>query len=216
MGRHLGVLAVAAAAMLLAGRAEGAIRITEWMYSGADGEFIEFTNVGAAPVDLAGWSFSDSARAPGAVPLGSLGTIAPGESFVISETPAATFRTAWGLGGSVKVLGENSANLGRSDEINIYDAGNLLIDRLTYGDQIIAGSIRTQNASGIPKTFAALGANDVLQWQLAAAGDGFGSVLGAAGNAGSPGSFTLVPEPATWSLAGATLAAVVVRGRRRK
>src|SRR5690606_10924206 len=127
----------------------------------------------------------------------SLGTIAAGESFVLSETPAATFRTAWGLADSVKVLGENTANLGRNDEINIYDAANTLVDRLTYGDQDIAGSIRTQNASGVPKTLAALGANDVLQWQLAAVGDGFGSFSGAAGHAGSPGSFSLVPEPAT-------------------
>ena len=62
-----------AAAMLLAGRADAAIRITEWMYSGDDGEFIEFTNTGAAAVDLTGWSFSDSARTPGAVPDASPG-----------------------------------------------------------------------------------------------------------------------------------------------
>jgi predicted extracellular nuclease len=212
MSRYF-VAGALALAMVWGGRADAAIRITEWMYAGDDGEFIEFTNLGAVAVDLAGWSYSDSARSPGAVPLGALGTIAPGESFVLAENSADAFRAAWGLTEAVKVQGGNTANLGRSDEINIYDAANVLVDRLTYGDQTIAGSIRTQNASGIPKTLGALGANDALQWQLAVAGDAFGSVAGAAGNAGSPGSFTLVPEPATWALA--TLAGMAIAFRRR-
>lgn len=205
-----------AAAMLLAGRADAAIRITEWMYGGDDGEFIEFTNTGAAAVDLTGWSFSDSARTPGAVPLGALGTIAAGESFILAEPTAAAFRTAWNLPATVKVLGENMANLSRGDEMNIYDAANALVDRLTYSDQTIAGSIRTQNASGNPMTLAALGTNNVLQWQLAVAGDAFGSYAGAAGNLGNPGSFALVPEPATWGLAALAGAAIALRGRRAK
>ena len=215
MSRYLCLLA-ATAAMLLAGRADAAIRITEWMYSGDDGEFIEFTNTGAAPVDLAGWSFSDTARAPGAVSLSALGTIAAGESFILAEPTAAAFRTAWNLSAAVKVLGENTANLGRGDEMNIYDAANALVDRLTYGDQTIAGSIRAQNASGNPKTLGALGANDVLQWQLAVAGDAYGSYAGTAGNLGNPGSFALVPEPATWGLAALAGTVIALRGRRAK
>jgi predicted extracellular nuclease len=215
MSRYFCLLA-AAVAMLLASRAEAAIRITEWMYSGDDGEFIEFTNTGDAAVDLTGWSFSDSARIPGAVALGSLGTIAAGESFLVTEPAAALFRTAWSLPASVKVLGGNSANLGRGDEINIYDATSALVDRLTYNDQTIAGSIRTQNASGNPKTLAALGTNNAVQWQLAVAGDAFGSYAGAAGTLGNPGSFTLVPEPATWGLAALAGAAIALRGRRTK
>lgn len=204
------------AAMVAAGRANAAIRITEWMYSGDDGEFIEFTNTGAAPVDLTGWSFSDSARTPGAVSLSALGTIAAGESFILAEPTAAAFRTAWNLSATVKVLGENTANLGRSDEMNIYDAANTLVDRLTYGDQVIAGSIRAQNASGNPKTIGALGTNDALQWQLAVAGDAYGSYAGAAGNVGNPGSFNLVPEPAAWGLAALAGAAISLRARRMK
>ena len=38
----------------------GAVVITEWMYQGANGEFVEFTNTGTTPVDLAGWSFDAS------------------------------------------------------------------------------------------------------------------------------------------------------------
>jgi predicted extracellular nuclease len=150
------------------------------------------------------------------VSLSALGTVAAGESFIVAEPTAAAFRTAWNLSTAVKVLGENTANLGRGDEMNIYDAASTLVDRLTYGDQVIAGSIRAQNASGNPKTLAALGANDALQWQLAATGDAFGSYAGVAGNLGNPGSFALVPEPATLGLAALAGTAIALRSRRAK
>lgn len=215
MSKYLCVWA-AAVALLLAGHAEAAIRITEWMYSGDDGEFAEFTNLGATAVDLTGWSFSDSARTPGAVSLSTLGTIAPGESFLVAENDASAFRTAWGLAGTVKVLGGNTANLGRNDEINIYDPSNALVDRLTFGDQNIAGSPRTQNASGNPKTLGALGANNALLWQLAVANDKYESFTGAASNVGSPGKFVFIPEPAALSLAAMAAAVFAVRNRRTK
>ncbi len=56
----------------------------------------------------------------------------------------------------VKVVGENAANLGRADEINLFDANGTLIDRLTYGDQRFAGTIRAQNRSGNPLSWADL------------------------------------------------------------
>ena len=43
----------------------GVMRITEFMYSGTNGEFVEFTNVGNAALDLSGWSFDDDSRTPG-------------------------------------------------------------------------------------------------------------------------------------------------------
>jgi len=99
----------------VASSAAAEMRITEYMYSGGNGEFIEFTNVGNAPVDLAGWSFSDSAEAPGAVDLSAFGTVAAGESVILTETAAADFRTAWSLCDAVKVIGGNTTNLGRDD-----------------------------------------------------------------------------------------------------
>ena len=203
----------ASVAMLLAGRAQAAIRITEWMYSGDDGEFIEFTNRGVAAVDLTGWSFSDSAQTPGSVSLSALGTIAPGESFLVTENDASVFRTAWGLAGTVKVLGGNTANLGRNDEINIYDAANALVDRLTYGDEDFPGSIRTQNKSGNPNSAAALGANNPLLWSFSATGDAFGSTTSVAGEIGNPGTYPL-PEPAALTLA--TVGLLVIFGQRRR
>jgi predicted extracellular nuclease len=194
--------AVAATLLFVVGinNSYAAMRITEWMYNGlaagSIGEFVELTNVGNAPVDMSGWSFDDDSRAPGTISLSAFGTAAPGESVVLTDNTAAAFAAAWGLDASVKIIGGNTANLSRNDEINIFDATNALVDRLTYGDQNFAGTIRTSGTSGIPETVAALGVNDPTQWNLAAVGDSFASQLSSDGDVGNPGSFT-IPEPAT-------------------
>jgi predicted extracellular nuclease len=194
-----------------------AIRITEWMYNGGGtnsiGEFVELTNLGPAAVDFAGWSFDDSSRAPGSQSLSAFGLVAPGESVVFTESAAADFRTNWNLPAAVKIIGGNSNNLSRSDEINVYDAGNALVDRLTYSDQDIPGSIRTQLVSGNPNSAAALGVNNALLWSLSATGDAFGSTTSVAGEIGNPGSYP-IPEPATFTLAAAAL--LVIFGQRRR
>ena len=174
------------------------MRITEWAYKGDDGEFIEFTNIGNDLIDMSGWSFSDDRRIPGTTPLSEFGIVQPGESVILSQDTAATFRTNWSLSEMVKVIGENDANLGRNDEINLYDAGDVLIDRLTYGDEDFPGTIRTNNKSGNPATPAALGVNDVYQWVLASEGDAFGSYAGAHGSLANPGTY--VPEPMSLTL----------------
>lgn len=194
-----GALAIAIPAAASAADAPS-VRITEWMYNpltGA-GEFFEITNLGSAPVSLAGWSFDDDSRTPGTVPLDSLGTLAVGQSAVVTELSDAAFRSEWGLGADVKVLADNTTGLGRADEINIFDGSDPvanLVDRLTYNDQgtgTVKGP-RTQGVAGIPKTAAALGANDASQWQLAAAGDAEGSWTSTAGNIGSPGKSRFAP-----------------------
>lgn len=189
-----------AAAMLLclADQASAQVRITEWMYNGA--EFIEFTNLGPSSVDFTGWSFDDDSRAAGTVSLSDFGTVAAGESVILAEALASTFRADWGLSPAVKVIGGNATNLGRSDEINIFDNTSALVDRLTYSDQNIAGSIRTDAASGNPSSAALLGANNVLGWQLSTLGDSFGSFENANGLFGNPGSYSTVPEPTTVAL----------------
>ncbi len=181
------------------------VKITEWMYNpvASSGEFIEITNLGTAPVSLAGWSFDDDSRLPATVPLDSLGTLAPGQSAIITESPDATFRTQWGLASDVKILAGNVTNLGRADEINIFsgpDAVANLVDRLTYSDQgtgTVKGP-RTQGVAGIPITAAALGANDASQWQLATVGDAEGSAASTVGDLGSPGKsrFATATPPA--------------------
>lgn len=175
--------------------------ISEWMYGGSSptgGEFIELTNLSAHPVDLSGWSIDDSNRVPGSFALDGAGILQPGESVVVTQDDAAAFRKQWSLSPGTAVIGGlgvvSGNNLGRNDEINVYDAKGQLVDRLTYGDQAIPGSIRTQHASGIPQSWGALGANDVLQWRLSALGDDAGTWTSAFGDRGSPGTLTL-PAP---------------------
>jgi predicted extracellular nuclease len=199
-----------AAAMLLclAGQAMGQVRITEWMYNGS--EFVELTNLGPSVVDFTGWSFDDDSRTPGTTSLSDFGSVAVGESVILAEALASTFRADWGLPASVKVIGGNSNNLGRSDEINIFDNTSALVDRLTYSDQNIAGSIRTDAASGNPSSAALLGANNVLGWQLSTLGDSFGSFENANGLFGNPGSYSTVPEPTTVALMLCSLAGLAL------
>lgn len=172
--------------------ASGGMRITEWMYSGTSGEFVEFTNVSQDPVDMTGWSFDDDHVTPGAFSLSAFGTVAPGESVIITEANAETFRTAWGLGAGVKIIGNlgvtTGNNLARNDEINLFNASNVLVDRLTYGDQTYPGTIRTQNTSG--QTCAAnIGQNDVAAWELSVVADEYGSFAATTGEKGSPGTY---------------------------
>lgn len=205
------ILVTAALVCLAAASAQGSLRITEWMYNGVSagniGEFVELTNVSGAPIDMNGWSFDDDSRMAGTISLSAFGIVAPRESVVLTDEAAEVFRTAWGLSPTVKIIGGSTANLGRSDEINIFDSTSTLADRLTYSDQNIAGTIRTNGVSGNPASNAALGVNSVALWNLSVAGDAFGSRLSANGDLGNPGSYP-VPEPASAVLviAGAALA----------
>ncbi|MBX3433951.1 MAG: lamin tail domain-containing protein [Pirellulales bacterium] len=183
--------------------ASAAMRITEWMYNGratgSIGEFVELTNLGGSPIDMTGWSFDDDSDNAGTISLSDFGVVAPGESVILTDDTAENFATAWGLPPSVKIIGGNTANLGRNDEINIYDASMTLVDRLTYGDQDFAGTIRTNGVSGNPLSPAALGANNPALWSLSVVGDAFGSIDNPAGDIGNPGRY-VIPEPSTWAL----------------
>lgn len=172
----------------------GTIRITEYMYngngSGSIGEFVEFTNVGTTPVDMTGWSFDDNSELPGSQNLSGFGTVQPGESVILTDMTAPAFRSNWALCAGIKVLGGNTNNLGREDEINLYNNSGVLIDRLTYGDQTYAaGSIRTNAISGWVNA-AGLHTNTIANWTLSTVGDAEGSYTASAGEIGSPGKST--------------------------
>ena len=211
------VLAIGALmAGFAAALANADIYITEWMYSGDSGEFVELTNVGSTSVDMTNWSYDDSSATPGSEDLSAFGVVAAGESVILTEATAADFRTAWGLSASVKVIGGIANNLGRGDEINIYDASNALVDRLTYEDNGAAGGPRTQNASGNPLSLGVLGTNDAPQWVLSTVGDSYGSYessVATSNNIGNPGTFAL-PEPASLILMAAG-GLMMARRRRR-
>jgi len=171
---------------------EDAMRITEWMYAGAGGEFIEFTNLGTTPVDMSGWSMDDDHAVPGAFALGGFGVVQPGESVIVTEVVAEAFRTDWGLGSEVGIIGQLGAtsgnNFGRSDQIHLFNATGALVDRLFYGDQTYPGTIRTQNRSG-QAPCSAIGQNDISAWELSTVGDDYGSFAATSADVGTPGTF---------------------------
>ncbi|MBK9119139.1 MAG: lamin tail domain-containing protein [Phycisphaerales bacterium] len=207
------VLALAAG---VASTAFAGIYITEWMYDGQDGEFIEFTNLGAAPVDFTGWGFVDNnyPNLERRFDLSGFGNVQPGEAVVLTEAAEGDFRSAWALDPAIKVVGllganQNGWNIGRADSIILLDANDNIADRLDYGDQAFPGSIRTQRISGNPLTPAALGANDPYLWVLSFEGDEYGSYRSVSNDLGNPGYF--VPEPAAFVLF--ALAAGLLRRR---
>ncbi len=178
--------------------ASAQVYITEWMYNGngTTGEYIEFTNLGTSAVDFTGWSFDDDSNNPRTVNLSAFGLVNPGESVILTEASAASFRSVWNLDSSVKVIGNNTTNLGRNDQINLYDGAGLLVDRLSYGDQNIPGSIRAQNVSGNPLSLDVLGTNSALGWVFSSLGDVYGSYVDLNNvDVGNPGTFALAPAP---------------------
>jgi predicted extracellular nuclease len=206
---------LAATFALHAASAQAELMITEWQYNGS--EFIEFTNTGSSPLDVSGWSFDDDSRTPNTVDLSPFGIVQAGESVILSELAAADFRTEWNLSASVKVIGGNTTNFGRNDEINVFDASDSLADRLNYGDNAddTLGSIRTQDISGNPISPAALGSNDVFQWLLSSPGDRFGSYASLNGFVGNPGTYVdAVPEPTALVLLMTAVAAVLAIRKR--
>jgi predicted extracellular nuclease len=209
------VFAAVAVIVCIAGTARADVFITEWMYSAAVGEYVELSNIGPSSVDMTGWSYRDDDISHTPESLSGFGTIAPGESVILTEATAAAFRTEWGLSASVKVLGGFTNNLGRNDAIFIYDDTAALADTLDFGDQDFAGSIRTQNVSGVPMTPSALGADDIYQWKFSILFDEYGTYTSLGGDRGNPGFYAnIVPEPGSIVLA--VLGLVGLLGTRRR
>jgi predicted extracellular nuclease len=152
---------------------------------------------------MAGWSFDDNHRIPGVVDLSAFGTVAAGESVILTDASIANFRTSWNLSEAVKVIGGNTANLGREDEINLYNASQAVVDTLTFGDDVdpYKGTIRARYDSGNPGSPSVVGANNVAGWVLSTVGDGYGSWKSANNDIGNPGRYTAAPEPTSIVLA---------------
>jgi predicted extracellular nuclease len=219
--KTLASMAFAASALFAVQASAGSVYITEWAYQGGAGEFVELTNLGSTAIDFSGWVFDDDSRITlaqnGAFSLSGFGIVNPGESVIFTETAAASFRTYWGLSSSVKVLGGVTNNLGRADEINIYDNLGQLVDRLAYGDEAFPGTIRTQTRSGRAVSQAALGANNPALWALSSVGDVEGSWQ-VGSSIASPGRTAFTPEvpvPAAAWLFGSALLGLGCTRRRK-
>lgn len=139
---------------LSAGAASGQIRMTEWMYDGSDGEFIEFANLGSSAIDLSGWILADDRNAltpvtalngPGTrqtttnpFSLSGLGIIQPGEVFIVTEAVESAFRAAWNLPANVRVLGGLGSSVDVSGSGTVADPTIRITNGYNYGraDQI--------------------------------------------------------------------------------
>jgi hypothetical protein len=167
------------------------VKITEFAYGGlatganGDGEYVEVTNVGRTPSDMTGWSYNTAAAAPGPVSLTSLGTLAPGESAIITDLTAAEFRTEWALSSSVKVVGDGVTTLNKGPKtMYLYNSANTLADSVSYASGFLSGK-------GVSAWVDAahLGAEaGTTGWTISAAGDSEASWTSANGAIGSPGA----------------------------
>jgi uncharacterized protein YjiK len=124
--------------------------------SNADGgqDFFEIFNYGSAAVDLTGWKWGDNHAdvndANNSAAFVASTTLAPGEHLVVVPgvpgTAESTFRTTWGLAGTVPVVAmlnvnndaANPIGLGKGDAVIVYDANGNVAAAMNYGTPINA------------------------------------------------------------------------------
>ncbi len=187
------------------------VRITEVLYKGSSGEFIELTNLGTSVVDFDGWTLRDGSAIGDGFDLSLAPPLLPGQSLLVVDVLPGSFRAAWQVPGEVPILGPNHvANFGRNDEVRLFSPGGALEDHLAYGDETFPGTARPKDFS-IFACVDVLGLNQVYSWEQAFAGDPQGSFASSQGDLGSPGTFALagcalapVCAPASVNSAGAS------------
>src|SRR5262245_49156634 len=98
------------------GTAMGVLRVTEWTLQGD--EFIEFTNLGDAPLTLVGWVLPggpDTSRAC----LTASGMLFPKESVIFAEASEALFGTERRLAAKITVIDDALVAAGQADRIHL-------------------------------------------------------------------------------------------------
>ncbi len=172
------------------------VAITEFAYggliggssTGGDGEYVEVTDIGRTPVDMTGWSYG-TAPSPGTVSLSSLGTLAPGESAIVTDVTPAEFRADWGLKDAVKIVNDGATTLNKGPKtMYLFDANGDTVDSVAYASGFLSGG-KGQSA-WVDAAHAGL-RSGTAGWSLSTAGDQQGSWTSASGSVGSPGSSTL-------------------------
>lgn len=203
----------AIAAVTVSAQAAPNVQITEIMYTGLFGEFIELTNIGADPQSFdtpgsiggtatVGWSFSDSDNVAGEVSLAQIDELSDGESAIITEVSDTIFIQAWYTEppanpvtlAATNIVENNAVNLGRSDTVNIYDENGNTKDSVVYSDPF---GPRSEDVSAKPDaTLSAQGTNAAFSTWLLSTTSGApngnawkAGVTGAPGPVGSPGKY---------------------------
>lgn len=109
------------------------------------GDFLELYNHGDSDLDLSGWKLNDSAASfasAAALPDGTL--LAAGEKLVIvlakDVDELATFKAAWGLADTAKVIGVDGPGLGGGDAVVLFDAKGYVATAMSYALASITAS----------------------------------------------------------------------------
>ena len=223
------ILAAALLAGLSSTHAQSLIRITEAMTNGDIADWFEIRNFGSSTYSLLNHRMDDNSfNIANSVALSGITDIAAGETVVFIEgtsTTANTFRTNWGLGGSVQIGFYSGSGISFSsggDGLALYSNSS------ANGGAELAGP----NSSLIRVSFGAATSGTSFFWSYDAAGANLANGLtaqnspsayygdvttwqnGATAMVGTPGS---VPEPSSAALLGfGTLALLALRRLNRK
>ncbi|QJE97979.1 hypothetical protein [Luteolibacter luteus] len=204
-------IAILAALVAACSSANAQLKITEVMYKGMFGEFIEVTNTGSALTasQTDDYSYDDSGASAGKVPFPAV-ALANNQCVIITEVSSAIFNLAWytepsGDNGLITVapviIGNSTDNLGRSDTINIFQ-NSTVVDKLSYNDEAVPpNGPRTEDVSAVPitgwdHTLDNMTNGGVTEWKLSNTSDvatkwQAGNPSQSAGSApiGSPGRY---------------------------
>ena len=195
-------IAAACAAAGWAGQAWGNVYITKFCSDTGDNELFEFvqvTNLGSTPINMAGWSEDDNHATPDVTghSLTGLGILQPGESGIITQATPADFIAFWGAANlpvNLPIVGPytNDELNTDSDTITLFNSSKVLVDQLFYSTT--NGGSADSVVRNAP--LDALGQNDNELWANSFLRDDYGS-FGAAEKLtiiGNPGYY-MVPEP---------------------
>jgi hypothetical protein len=206
----------AALALLAAGSsAHAELEITEYMYKGLFGEFIELTNTDSGIVDLAsgtGYRFQDSSGNYGngvALNIFADNTLTQNESVIITEVDAAIFRRAWfvlpgvsepGGTGNLRIVENNIQNLGRSDSLRIFNGAGSPVQAFTFNDEATPtpNGPRTEDLSGIQGPSYNPTDTTAVNWVLSASNEDGDNLVSGSWKAGAVGATGPYGSPGVW------------------